>query len=257
MNNAFGYPRTAVILGGNSDIAHATITALIPHGLESVLLATRSVAALENRLKVQPLAVSNIHIAQWDANDHTAHQQLFQNAQELIGDIDLVLCAVGTLGHASGLEAEPDQIAELLRNNFTGPATALHEAARHLINQGHGTLIVLGSVAGLRPRSSNFVYGAAKAGLDAYTRGLQDATRDTPIRIHLIRPGFVRTKMTAGLRPAPFAVTVDEVAAAIANACVGQRRTTHHVPFLLGPFFGVFAFLPRRLWQRLCAITDS
>jgi decaprenylphospho-beta-D-erythro-pentofuranosid-2-ulose 2-reductase len=205
-------PRTAVILGGNSDIAHAVVTALADHGLTHVMLATRNPDALHQRLVAAPLGVTDLAVVSWDANDHTHHETLLTDTAHRFGDIDLVVCAVGTLGHASGLTATPRSVHDMVNDNFTGPATALTAAVSHLITQGHGSIVVIGSVAGLRPRRSNYVYGSAKAGLDAFTRGLQDATTNTGIHIHLIRPGFVTTKMTTGLTPAPFATTAEHVA---------------------------------------------
>jgi decaprenylphospho-beta-D-erythro-pentofuranosid-2-ulose 2-reductase len=188
--------RTAVILRGNSDIAHAVVTALAVHGLERVVLATRNPDALHQRLIAAPLGVTDLTVVPWDANDHTHHETLLANSAHRFGDIDLVVCAVGTLGHASGLSATPSSVHDMASDNFTGPATALTAAVSYLIAQGHGTIVVIGSVDGLRPRHSNYVYGSAKAALDAFTRGLQDATTNSGI--HIIRPGFVTTKMTTG-----------------------------------------------------------
>lgn len=249
MNDAFGTPRTALVLGGNSDIAHATVKLLVGKGLESVVLAVRDVASLEERLGVDPLPDVNVHAVVWDANDIDNHRDLLAEAHQFFGDIDLVLCAVGTLGHAAGLSATEHQVAEMVSNNFTGPASAIAAVTHDLIRQGHGTMVVISSVAGLRPRRSNYVYGSAKAGLDAFVRGLQDATCDTPIRIHLIRPGFVRTKMTAGLSPAPFAVDADQVACAFVAVIVRSSHSVSVTPRLLGVVFMVLQALPTRIWR--------
>ncbi len=85
-------------------------------------------------------------------------------------------------------------------------------AAGRLRSQGQGRIVVLSSVAGVRVRRANFLYGASKAGLDAFTRGLAEATRGSGVRVQVVRPGFVRTKMTVGLRPAPFAASPEDVA---------------------------------------------
>ncbi len=100
--------------------------------------------------------------------------------------------------------------------------------------------MVLSSVAGLRARKSNYLYGAAKAGLDTFACGLADALATTGVRLHLIRPGFVHTRMTAGLDPAPFASDADTVAVAIAAAVGRPRSSVVHVPRALGPLFGAF-----------------
>ena len=78
--------------------------------------------------------------------------------------------------------------------------------------------MVLSSVAAVRPRKANFVYGAAKAGLDAFARGLADSLHGSGVRVVLVRPGFVTGRMTAGMPPAPLATTPAKVGAATAAA---------------------------------------
>ena len=127
----------------------------------------------------------------------------FQAAAE---SVDLVIVAVGELGSQAEDETDPDRIARMMTVNLTWPAAALSAVADQLRQQGHGRIIVLSSVAGFRIRRSNFVYGSAKAGLDGFAQGLGEALRGTGVSMHIVRPGFVRTKMTAGRTPAPFAV---------------------------------------------------
>ena len=95
----------------------------------------------------------------------------------------------------------------LLQTNLTGHITTLLAAAARLRAQGSGVIVILSSVAAVRPRRANFVYGAAKAGLDAFGRGLADALHGSGVRVLLVRPGFVTGRMTAGLPPAPLAAT--------------------------------------------------
>lgn len=241
-------PRTALVLGGNSDIAFATVRLL---SLDRVVLAVRDVAAIRARLETEPLSVSDVSIEPWDALDTAAHAGLIERAATSMGGIDLVLCAVGSLGHGAGLTASPAAAAALIDSNFTGPATALTAAAQHLVARGHGTIVVLSSVAGLRARRSNYLYGSAKAGLDAFTQGLADSVVGSGVRVHLIRPGFVTSKMTTGLKPAPLATTIDAVAESIADAVGSSRSRIVHVPRVLGPMFGVMRALPRPIWRRV------
>ncbi len=244
-------PRTAVVLGGNSDIARATLSRLAEDGLERVVLAVRDPGLTRQRLAAHPLGIGDVVIEEWDALDDTAHAGLLDRAGHTLGQIDLVICAVGSLGHSAGIASTPAEAAALFASNFTGPATALTEVAHRLIAQGHGTIVVLSSVAGLRPRRSNYLYGSAKAGLDSFTQGLADATADSGIRVHLIRPGFVTSSMTAGLKPAPFATTPDVVAEAIAAVVGRSCNQVVHVPKVLGPMFGVLRAAPRPIWRRI------
>jgi len=241
-------PRTALVLGGNSDIALATIRRL---SLDRVVLAVRDAAAIRARLEAEPLPIRDVSIESWDVLDTAAHAGLIERADRQLGGIDLVLCAVGSLGHGAGITASPAAAAALIDSNFTGPATVLTAAAQHLVARGHGTIVVLSSVAGLRARRSNYLYGSAKAGLDAFTQGLADSVAGSGVRVHLIRPGFVTSKMTTGLKPAPLATTTDAVAEAIAAAVGGRRSRIVHVPRVLGPMFVVMRALPRPIWRRV------
>jgi decaprenylphospho-beta-D-erythro-pentofuranosid-2-ulose 2-reductase len=111
-------------------------------------------------------------------------------------------------------------------------------------------MIVLSSVAAERPRSGNAVYGAAKAGLDALAQGLADATASTGVRVLVVRPGFVMTRMTEGLKPVPFATTPEAVADATVHALRGRAHTIW-VPAKLRFIFAVLRHLPRPIYRRL------
>jgi decaprenylphospho-beta-D-erythro-pentofuranosid-2-ulose 2-reductase len=251
MRDAFGHPRTILVLGGSSDIADATVRHLAELGLERAVLAVRDVDALTHRLEQRPLPLAQVHVEKWDATDYASHEDLVAGAQTLLGDIDVVLCAVGSLGHGAGVDTDPEAAAALLADNFAGPAAALLAAAARLERQGHGDLVVLSSVAGLRVRRSNFLYGAAKAGLDAFAQGLADSLVGTGVRVHVIRPGFVESRMTEGLPKAPFSTTPDAVAKAIAASVMSHREATVHVPRVLGPLFGTLRLAPRAVWRRI------
>jgi len=243
---------TALVLGGGSDIAWATLRSLAGIGLRHVVLAGRDDVAITARLADDPLGVERVSVERWDALDTAGHATFLASAAEQLGGrIDLVLCAVGSLGHGSGQDADPVAVRAVLDANFTGPASALTAAAAHLRVQGSGTIVVLSSVAGLRARRSNFPYGSAKAGLDAFSAGLADSCHGTPVRVHVVRPGFVRTKMTTGLPPAPFATDPERVAAAIVAAVGSTRSRVVHVPPVLGPLFGALRLAPRPIWRRI------
>lgn len=111
-------------------------------------------------------------------------------------------------------------------------------------------MVLLSTVAAERPRASNPVYGAAKAGLDALANGLADATAGTGVRVLVVRPGFVTTRMTEGLKPAPFATSAEEVAEATVRALSGKAHTVW-VPNRLRAIFALLRHLPRALYRRL------
>jgi decaprenylphospho-beta-D-erythro-pentofuranosid-2-ulose 2-reductase len=238
--------RTALVLGGTSDIALAVLAQLRAHGLERAVLASRT----PPEQTPAPGGVQCTSV-RWDVLDTASHEQLWQQAAEQLGRVDVVLCAVGMLGHHAGLSMGPEQVDEMMRTNAAGPAAALAAIAPHLAEQGSGTIVVLSSVAGVRPRRSNYVYGASKAALDAFTRGLADALHGSGVHVLVVRPGFVRSSMTEGLDPAPFASVPDDVARAVAAAVLRGRSATVWVPSLLGPLFAVLGRAPAPLWRRI------
>lgn len=240
-----------LVLGGASEIGLAIVRALAGRGLRHVVLAARDPERLSASAPVGSLSVDRVDALMWDALDPEGHEPLVRQAFEAMGGIDLVVCAVGSLGHHSGLTVEPGEADRSIRTNFAGPAAALLVVARALRDQGHGTIIVLSSVAAVRARKSNFVYGSAKAGLDAFAQGLGDSLSDTDVQVHVIRPGFVKTKMTAGLDPAPFATTADVVAAAVVRVVDADRSRIVWAPPLLGPMMAVLRNIPRPLWRRV------
>jgi len=251
MNDAFGTPQTLLVLGGGSDIAHAIVRRLAARGLQRVILATPNAEALRARLAANPLPIERVVVEPWDARDAAGHESFIDAMATAHGDIDGVVCAVGTLGHHSGIDTPSSVVDDSIRVNFSGPAAALLAVARRLVAQGHGMIVVLSSVAGERPRRSNFVYGSAKSGLDAFAQGLTDAIVGTGVTVHVIRPGFVRSKMTEGLPEAPFTTDVDVVADAVVAAMASGRSATHWVPAKLRVMFIGVRHLPRPLWRRV------
>ncbi len=110
--------------------------------------------------------------------------------------------------------------------------------------------MVFSSVAGVRVRRANYVYGSAKAGLDGFASGLADALHGTGVRLLIARPGFVIGRMTEGMTPAPLSSTPEQVAAATARALAKGRRTVW-IPWALRPMFFVMRLLPQFVWRRM------
>jgi decaprenylphospho-beta-D-erythro-pentofuranosid-2-ulose 2-reductase len=162
----------------------------------------------------------------------------------------VVVLAVGVLGGQAGLDSDRPVSEAVMRVNFVGCGSLLLASLRALRRQGRGTIVVLSSVAAERARKSNAIYGAAKAGLDALAQGLADSLAGTGVRVLVVRPGFVRTRMTAGLDEAPFATTAEAVAAATVKALAG-RADTVWVPPSLRYVFAVLRHLPRPIYRRL------
>ncbi len=242
--------RTALVLGATSDIAIAILTELRATGLRSAVLAARDPEAATAAVTAAAPGLDTVAVA-WDALEVEGHRALLERASDHLGGIDVVICAVGMLGHHAGISMGPVDVDHMVRTNFAGPAAALAATAQHLVEQGHGTIVVLSSVAGLRARRSNYVYGSTKAGLDVFAQGLSDSLVGTGVRCVLVRPGFVRSSMTEGLDPAPFSTDPGTVARATVAGLTRDSTEVISVPRVLGPMFGVIRALPRPLWRRI------
>jgi decaprenylphospho-beta-D-erythro-pentofuranosid-2-ulose 2-reductase len=237
------------VLGGGSDIAAAIVARLARQGLDKAVLAARDPASAVAHLKGRATGVELLGV-EWDALATDRAVELIEEAEDALGQIDLVVCAVGALGHHAGISMGPSDVDMMIRTNFAGPAAVLAATGQALARQGHGEIVVLSSVAGQRARRSNYVYGSAKAGLDVFTQGLGDALVPAGVRVLVVRPGFVRSKMTEGLDPAPFSTDPETVAEAVV-AALGSRREILPVPRLLGPLFAGLRATPRSLWRRI------
>jgi decaprenylphospho-beta-D-erythro-pentofuranosid-2-ulose 2-reductase len=251
MNDAFGHPQSVVVLGGTSDIAREVVALLIADRGRSVVLAGRDRVALKQAAEGLRRDVTRVETVTFDAAilddvDQTV-TRCFDAATEAV---DLVIVAVGELGTQEPDEVDPGRIARMVTVNFTWPAAALAAVAVQLKRQGHGRIVVLSSVAGFRVRRSNFVYGSAKAGLDGFVQGLSESLRGTGVSVHIVRPGFVRTKMTADRSPAPFAVDASRVASDIVDGLARDQKVIWS-PGLLRWVFSALRLLPEGLWRRL------
>lgn len=252
MKDAFGHPQTMVVLGGTSDIAAAVVDELARQRLHTLVLAGRDQAGLQGAAeRARQAGVTTVATVLFDATDVPGAARTVEECFGAAGQsVDVVLVAVGTLGDQERDELDPARAAAVLTVDTVWPSAALVAVATRLREQGYGRAVVLSSVAGVRVRRSNFVYGAAKAGLDAFALGLGESLRGTGASLQVVRPGFVATKMTAGRPPAPFATTPHAVAQAIAQG-LGTTAPVLWVPGLLRSAFAVLRLLPVALWRRL------
>ena len=250
MRDAVGTVQSVLVLGGTSDIGLAIARRLAAPRRATVVLAGRDATALDAAAEqLRGSRAGEVHTTVFDADDVDSHATFFDKAFAE-QDFDVVVLAVGVLGDQATDEADNAAAAAVLRTNFLGSASAALCSAQHLRKQGSGTLVVLSSVAGERVRRSNFVYGASKAGLDGFAQGLGDSLVGSGARVIIVRPGFVVSKMTEGLKPVPFSTTPEDVAEAVDTAV---RRGTEivWVPGILRLVMAVLRHVPRVIFRRL------
>ena len=250
MTDALARPTSLLVLGGTSEIALATVRALSSPALRRVVLAARpSPSRDEAAASLTAAGIAGVDVIDFDAAQTSTHDGVLTTAFSA-GDLDVVLVAFGVLGDQAEFEDDPDLAVEAAQVNYVGAMSVCLRAARRLRDQGHGTLVVLSSVAGERARRSNFVYGSTKAGLDAVASGLADALHGSGANVLVVRPGFVRTGMTEHLEPAPLSVTAEDVAQAVVS---GLRRgsTVVYVPAAMRVVMSGLRHLPRAVFRKL------
>ena len=249
MLNALGAPQSLLLLGGTSDIALAIARRYAQRpGLRVVLAARpgarREAAAAE--LRTLGCQVSEVDL---DARDHTSHAATVE-AAFAGGDVDVAVVAFGLLGDPEHDWTDPELALELAEVNYAAPVHLGVLLANRMRAQAHGRIVALSSVAGERVRRSNFVYGSTKAGFDGFFLGLGEALREHGVKVLVVRPGFVHSKMTSGLKAAPLAVTPDDVATAVAEG-VRRQQDLLWVPGPMRFVMSALRHVPRPLFRRL------
>jgi len=252
MRNAFGQPQSVLVLGGTSDIALAVVRRLIDARTSQVILAGRDDAALTRSAEeLRAHGATQVDTVLFDATDPGSAERAIDEAFSVAqGPIDLVLVAVGILGDQDTNDDSAVETAKMFSVNLTWPAAALAALRPRLLSQGTGHVAIFSSVAGVRVRRANFTYGATKAGLDAFSQGYAESVRAQGIKVQIIRPGFVRTKMTEGLSEAPFTTDVDAAADTIVKGLGGTAAVIWSPPPLQWVFL-VLRHLPAMVWRRM------
>jgi decaprenylphospho-beta-D-erythro-pentofuranosid-2-ulose 2-reductase len=250
MQNSFGEPQTVLLLGGTSDIGLAIVRGLVTPSLQNVVLACRNPS--DASASIAELATGGVAASavEFDATDSAGHAALIDDVVAQVGDLDVVVMAFGVLGEQRDFDDDPAAAADAVTVNYTGSVSVGLAAARQLRAQGHGHLVVLSSVAGERVRAANFVYGSSKAGLDGFAQGLGDSLVGSGASVLVVRPGFVHSSMTAGMKATPFSSTPESVADITVKALRAGRRTVWS-PGILRYVFMIFRHLPGAVFRRL------
>jgi short-subunit dehydrogenase len=171
-------------------------------------------------------------------------------AEAALGGMDAVVVTAGMFATQEELERDPSTCSRMLTTNFTNTIGFCEEARRRLLAQGGGTLCVFSSVAGDRARKPVVLYGAAKAGLSHYLEGLDHRFRHLGLVTVCVKPGFVRTSMTAGLEPPPFAGEPEDVAKRVVRA-LEQGWPVVYAPPVWRLVLAVIRRLPRAVMRRI------
>jgi short-subunit dehydrogenase len=240
---------TVLILGGRSEIGTELAVRLAPGA--SVVLAARNADRLgEQTAAILAAGAVAVSTREFDADDVESHGPLVASIIAEHGPIDTAVLAFGILGDQGRAEIDAAHAVAVVHTDYVAQVSLLTHLATAMRQAGRGALVVFSSVAGVRVRRANYVYGSAKAGLDGFASGLADALHGTGVRLLIVRPGFVIGRMTEGMTPAPLSSTPSQVAAATVRALAKGRRAVW-IPWTLRPVFFGFRLLPQFVWRRM------
>ena len=242
--------KTVLILGATSDIARATARRHGARG-DALILAGRDPARLEEQAADLRLRFGvPVDIRRLDVLEPDGYGTFVDDLPVLP---DVAISAVGLLGDQAAAERDPVLADRIIRSNFTGPAAVLATLANAMAARGSGVLVGISSVAGDRGRAANYIYGSAKSGFTAFLSGLRGRMARHGVRVVTVRPGFVRTRMTEGLKLPPLLTAEpDEVARAILRTESGGETDIYVRP-IWRLIMAVVRALPEPLFRRIPA----
>lgn len=240
----------AVLLGATKGMGRALAREMAERG-ERLFLLGRDAGDLErSAADLQLRGAGEVGHALCDLLEPKGFAPALERAAEELGRFDTVVVSAGLFASQEELEADAELANRLLLANFVNTVHFCEEARTRLLAQGGGTLCVFSSVAGDRARKPTIVYGASKAGLSHYLTGLDHKFRREGLRTVLVKPGFVRTGMTAGLDPPPFAGEPERVARDVLRA-IDQGRPVVYTPGVWRYVMLVVRSLPRAVMRRV------
>lgn len=251
MFNAVGSPQSILLLGGSSEIGLAICEEFLKKGPAHVILATVpgdpvGDAAVEKMLAAGASSAERID---YDALKPETHPAMIEKAFAK-GDVDLAIVAAGVqFDDETVWQDQPKAVTEVTIN-YTAAVSVGVLLGDKMRAQGHGQIVAMSSAAGERVRRSNFLYGSTKAGLDGFYLGLGEACHDDGVRVLVVRPGQVRTRLSAGVKEAPMTVNKEDVGAAVYDGVVKGKEIIW-VPAQFRLVMAVLRHIPRAIFRKL------
>lgn len=252
MKNGVGVAQNIVLFGGTSDIGQAILRRVVKPGVARVVLVSRDIdqAEVASATLAERFPDADFHHIRFDASDASSMSDVVSAVTDEIGDIDVAIVAQGILNEGVDYYAHPSRLIEMANVNFTATMTLLYSLATTMKSQGYGKIVLLSSVAGERVRKGNPAYGATKAGIDGFALALDHELVGSGASVLVVRPGFVTTKMTQGMKKAPFSTDADAVALAVEKAIASDKKIVW-APGVLHWLFLILKNVPLPAWRRL------
>lgn len=242
--------KRVLIIGATSSIAEhcARIWASKGYALHLVARNEQHVQAIASDLKVRGASIANTYCL--DLNNLDRHEGLLNSAEDLIGNIDIVLIAHGTLSNQKECQLSVEETLAEINTNAISTISLLTLIANRFEAKKGGTICVISSVAGDRGRASNYVYGAAKAMITAFASGLRQRLNKSNVAVVTIKPGFVDTPMTSEFEKGFLWAKPNIVSLKIVKA-IDKKRAEVYVPSFWWAIMQVIKIVPSRFFNKM------
>jgi decaprenylphospho-beta-D-erythro-pentofuranosid-2-ulose 2-reductase len=243
--------KKVLIIGATSAIAMACARLWAQEGAEFFLVGRNIERLGQSAADLTPRHASRVHIHSLDLNDFAGHAKMIESCFDALGTVDIVLVAHGTLPDQKACEQDVDLALTEFSSNGLSLIALLTLLANRMEAQRHGTIAVISSVAGDRGRASNYLYGTAKAAVTTFCEGLRARLFRSGVHVMTIKPGFVDTPMTKGLRmPAVLLATPERVARDIKRG-IERASGTMYTPRFWALIMFVIKSIPGSAFKRL------
>jgi short-subunit dehydrogenase len=242
--------KKVLILGATSAIAQATVRLLAARGASLYLVGRNAERLQAVAQDAATRGAARVEREALDLDDLGQHEALVERAAAALGGLDGVLLAHGILGDQKAAEGSYAEAEKVLRTNFLGAVSLLTPLANRFEAQKAGTLVVISSVAGDRGRQSNYVYGASKGALSVFLQGLRNRLARSGVAVVTVKPGFVDTPMTAGMKKNALFATPERVARGILRAA-DARKDEVYLPGFWRLIMFIIRSIPERIFKRL------
>ncbi len=249
--NAVGNPQTILLLGGTSEIGLAICERYLRNAPAHIVLAALpdDPGRADAVAQMEAAGAKSVRLVDFDAVATDSHPAVIDECFSA-GDVDVAIVAFGLLGDAEELWQDQRKAVQIAEINYTAAVSVGVLVGQKMREQGFGQIIAMSSAAGERVRRSNFVYGSTKAGLDGFYLGLGEALREFGVHVLVIRPGQVRTRMSAHVKEAP--LTVDkEYVADLAVTASAKGKDLVWAPGAFRYVMMVLRHIPRSIFRKL------
>lgn len=243
-------PRKILVLGATSGIAEATCRIWASQGARLFLVARNAEKLAAVAADLRTRGASYVDTAVADLDNTEQHPAMLAHAVNSLTGLDVAYLTHGILGDQAKAEQDFNTAAQIIYTNYMAPVSLLTWLANFCVQRHAGTLAVISSVAGDRGRKSNYLYGSSKAGLSAFLGGLRNRVDREGVTVLAIKPGPVKTAMTASMKGSEKFADADKVAQSIVKA-IDKRQDTLYVPFQWQPIMFIIRNIPERIFKKL------